>query len=59
MADDPKILAASMINMYGEGAEDMARRYAKKHKDSSDKENHALWLQIAEYIATRRNKLKE
>ena len=57
MADDPKILAASMINMYGDDAATIARRYVDKHKIAGEREDHAIWLQTVEYITAHRNAL--
>ena len=58
MTEDPKEYAISMINVYGDGVEEMARRYVKKHQRSGDQEGYLLWVQVLEHIRARRDQLK-
>jgi hypothetical protein len=55
--DDSKLLAQSILGMYGEGAEKVALGYAQKHQRAGDVENHTVWAQVIEYLTKRQNEL--
>jgi hypothetical protein len=57
--DDPKVLARSMLVMYGGGAEGVANGYAEKHRRSGDTENQALWLQVVGIINAQQKALED
>jgi len=42
-----------MHRMYREGALQVAKNYAEKHKQSGDIESQKIWLRVAEIIAEK------
>ena len=51
MANHRKILAKTMIVLYGEAAEEETRKYALKQKDTGKEKDYALWTAVAGIIA--------
>jgi hypothetical protein len=56
---DPTILAFSMMRMYGDGAEAVARGHAEKHGRAGDLEKQRLWSQVADNIKGQQQQVKE
>ncbi len=57
MIEDPKALATSMMNIYGQEAEQETRKYAEMLKDSGRRE-YPIWIEAADIIARRQKLMK-
>ena len=58
LADDPNVLARSMMNRYGQDAEREARNCALGHRSAGRAHDHMLWLEVVSIIVRRQKLLK-
>jgi hypothetical protein len=57
LISDPKALAASMINIYGQDAEHETRKYAEVLKQGG-RRDYPIWVEAADIIARRQKLIK-